>query len=147
MKPSSPHPSRPHPRLFPSLLLTFALALILSSCASATRFDGGCSVGAEELASISRALFSSDSQPVEGEESTQGEEHEETEAVTLHLNSKVYHLKNSPVYHADPACPHLSGKRGLLDITLRAAQTIGLSPCRTCTAAHEPASEETTSRP
>ena len=106
-------------RLFPLALL---LALILlPSCSPSDRFEGGRPVTPEELESISAEVFGTDGDTAETE----------TEAA-INLNTTVYWLENGSVYHTDPDCSHLEGKRSIKQTTLRTAETNGLRLCKDC---------------
>lgn len=105
-------------RFFSIILLLFVL---LSSCAPSDGFSAGKPITPEELASISAELFTSPADPEIGESEAD-----------VNPNRTVYRLKDGTVYHLDPACSHLSGKRSVMESTLRTAESLGLRPCKDC---------------
>ena len=101
------------------ILLPLLLALVLlPSCAPSDRFEGGRPITPEELESVSAEVF--------------GTAEESAESQPLTPNSTVYWLKDGTVYHTDPDCVHLSGKRNIKSTTLRTAEQNGLSLCKDC---------------
>ena len=99
------------------LLLTALALLILPSCAE-NNTVGGRPITPEDLESISDEIFGETDGPAESE--------------SRDLNSTVYWLKDGAVYHTDRNCVHLSGKRNVMESTLRTAEQNGLSLCKDC---------------
>ena len=105
-------------RLF---LLFLLLALILlPSCSPSNRFEGGRPVTPEELESISAEVFGTDGDPAE------------SETAAPNPNATVYWLESGSVYHTDPDCSHLAGKRNVKQTTRRTAESGGLRACKAC---------------
>jgi hypothetical protein len=101
------------------IILSLLLALILlPSCSPANRFDGGRPITPEDLESISAEVFGTADGSVESQ--------------PLNPNSTVYRLRDGTVYHTDRNCVHLSGKRNVMESTLRTAEQNGLSLCKDC---------------
>ena len=106
-------------------ILSFALLLflLLPSCSPSDGFQAGRPVTPDELASISAELFTEACEPAD----TEAEEEQ-----AFNPNRTVYWLKDGSVYHLDPACSHLAGKRNVKETTLRTAESGGLSLCKDC---------------
>ena len=100
------------------LLATLAL-LLLPSC-TADDFAGGRPVTPEELVSISAQVFGTNEEPAE------------TDTAAPNPNTTVYWLESGSVYHTDPACSHLAGKRNVKQTTRRTAEASGLRACKAC---------------
>ena len=105
-------------RIIP-LLLILSL-LLLPSCAPSDDFRGGRPVTPEDLESISAEVFGGTGEPGDGDEKL------------TNPNTTVYWLKDGTVYHVDPDCSHLSGKRNVKKSTLRTAEANGLRMCKDC---------------
>lgn len=101
------------------LLATLAL-LLLPSCTAETGFEGGRPVTPEELESISAQVFGTNEEP------------DKTDTAVPNPNSTVYWLESGSVYHTDPACSHLAGKRNVKQTTRRTAEASGLRACKAC---------------
>lgn len=89
-------------------LLVMALGLACLVCVSCRShgllsddFSAGETVTPEALLDISRELFTEEAVPTE-------KETEPTAAETLSPDATVYWLESGSVYHADPACSHIS---------------------------------------
>ena len=105
-------------RLF---LLFLLLALILlPSCTPSNRFEGGRPITPEELESISAEVFGTNEEP------------DETDTAAPNPNTTVYWLESGSVYHTDPDCSHLAGKRNVKQTTRRTAESGGLRSCKAC---------------
>ena len=104
------------------ILLPLLLALILlPSCSPSDRFGGGRPITPEDLESISAEVFGSTDEPTD-----------ESETKEIHPNTTVYWLADGSVYHTNPDCSHLKGKRNVKQTTLRTAETNGLRLCKDC---------------
>ena len=101
------------------LLLTALALLILPSCAENDTV-GGRPVTPEELESISAEVFGTNGDPAE------------SETAAPNPNAIVYWLESGSVYHTDPDCSHLSGKRNVKQTTRRTAESGGLRACKSC---------------
>ena len=100
------------------ILLLTAL-LILPSCAENVTV-GGRPVTPEELESISAEVFGTNGDPAE------------SETAAPNPNAIVYWLESGSVYHTDPDCSHLAGKRNVKQTTRRTAESGGLRSCKAC---------------
>ena len=101
------------------LLLTALALLILPSCAENDTV-GGRPITPEELESISAEVFGTDGDPAE------------SETAAPNPNATVYWLDSGSVYHTDPDCSHLAGKRNVKQTTRRTAESGGLRACKAC---------------
>ena len=101
------------------LLLTALALLILPSCAENDTV-GGRPVTPEELESISAEVFGTDGDPAE------------SETAAPNPNATVYWLESGSVYHTNPDCSHLAGKRNVKQTTRRTAESGGLRSCKAC---------------
>ena len=102
------------------LLLTALALLLLPSCTAENGFEGGRPVTPEELESISAQVFGTNEEP------------DETDTAAPNPNTTVYWLESGNVYHTDPDCSHLAGKRNVKQTTRRTAESGGLRACKAC---------------
>ena len=120
-------------RLLTSLSCLLPILLTLSACNPQDNFHAGRPITKEELASLSAELFSTAPEPSETAAAPDGEDTSAAEeATTSSLNQTVYWLAGGDVYHTNPACRHLEGKRAIKESTLRTAEILDLRPCKDC---------------
>ncbi len=129
------------------LPLLCAALLCLSGCTPSDRFSAGESLNREELASISEAIFGSDSEsgvPQESDASTSSESGSESgSAAEPPPDGTAYWLDGGSVYHLYSDCYHIRKSEAVDSGTAEDAyRKAGIEKaCGTCLARAEKATE------